>query len=118
LEKRETNFGWILISDLEDKSFTAKRFGSRETLDSSPSLHINFLKLPRIKSIHRSGDQIQFSFQTSPGQAYTIQYKENLAPGDWTTLTEFPNQTAVVELTVTDLLSAALPSRFYRIVSF
>lgn len=40
------NFGWMLVSDLEDADFTARRLGSRTDLSTTPSIVVEFTTVP------------------------------------------------------------------------
>ena len=46
LDNPQSNFGWMLISNSEDTTFTARRFGSRENSASFPRLSIQFTPVP------------------------------------------------------------------------
>jgi hypothetical protein len=118
LQQPAQNFGWILISGSEPTPFTAKRFGAREDPSSSPSLRVEFLIAPRIQSLRRLADQIQFSFEASPGQTYIVEYKAGLAPGPWLTLTNFPAETLPADREVVDDIPSRDGARFYQIRSF
>lgn len=46
LDDPANNFGWILISSAEDRRKSAKRFGSRETTGTAPSMIIEYTPAP------------------------------------------------------------------------
>lgn len=46
LDHPESNFGWMLLSQSEDRNFTARRFASREDPFSPPQLAIDFTPVP------------------------------------------------------------------------
>ncbi len=46
LDNPAANFGWILISAAEDRRKSAKRFGSRETTGTAPSMIVEYTPAP------------------------------------------------------------------------
>jgi len=60
-----------------------------------------------------SGGNFNFSFQTTPGQSYTIQYTDDLAIPSWITLDSIVGDGSLYS--VTDSPGAA--QRFYRVTS-
>jgi regulation of enolase protein 1 (concanavalin A-like superfamily) len=69
---------------------------------------------PEITSITLSGSIVSFSFGTTPGQTYRVDYKNDLNEADWTPLGS--SQVALgSSISVTDNISAS-PQRFYRAV--
>lgn len=69
---------------------------------------------PEITSITFSGGIVSFSFGTTPGRTYRVDYKNDLNEVDWTPLGG--NQVAAgASITVTDNVTAS-PQRFYRAV--
>jgi hypothetical protein len=69
---------------------------------------------PEITGITINGATVSFSFGTTPGRTYRVDYKNDLNEAEWTPLGG--SQVAVTtSITVTDNLSAS-PQRFYRAV--
>jgi len=113
VDSPDSNHGWILISQSEDVSRTARRFGSRES-SSPPQLTVEFTSPLRIDSITTDGDGIQIQFTAEPGFSYSVQFKETLESREWFTLTDFLPQSERTRLVATDSPNA--PQRFYRLV--
>ena len=113
LDSPESNHGWILISESEGISRTARRFGSRES-SSPPQLTVEFTSPLRIDLITSDADGIQIQFTAEPGFNYTVQFKETLESTEWFTLTDFLPQSETTTLVATD--SPDGPQRFYRLV--
>jgi hypothetical protein len=69
---------------------------------------------PEITSITLTGGIVSFSFGTTPGRTYRVDYKNDLNEADWTPLGS--SQVALgSSISVTDNISAS-PQRFYRAV--
>jgi hypothetical protein len=61
-----------------------------------------------------SGSTSTFSFQTQSGQNYTVQFRTNLAAGNWLTLQTVAGSGSVTNITDNAATNAA---RFYRVTS-
>lgn len=114
------NYGWVLLSQAETTPLTARRFGSRETSGSEPTLVLEFSVLPtptppQLVQPTRAGDQFQFQFAAEAGQAYTVEFAPALPAATWLVLTNFAAADASQTNTVQDGLTE--PQRFYRVRS-
>lgn len=69
---------------------------------------------PEISGLVIVGNTVSFSFGTTPGLRYRVDYKDNLNDAEWTPLGAEQLATGA-SLSVSDNISAA-PNRFYRIV--
>jgi len=69
--------------------------------------------MPALVNLQSSNGNFSFSFQTAPGQHYTIQYADDLANPSWTTLYSFVGDGSLQS--VTD--SPGVAQRFYRVMS-
>ena len=107
------NFGWILISEDEATPYTARRFGSREQGPGS-TLDVEYIPRPSIEHSQRIGNQFSLSFLAQADQLYSVQCRDSLATGDWTTYTNLPPLSLIQHMTVTAPVTG--PQRFYRIV--
>jgi hypothetical protein len=85
LDHPESNFGWMLISELEDVNSTARRFASREDASSPPLLVIDYLPPPVLTGARPLTNQIQFTFLAEAGQTYSVQRATHLPAPSWTT---------------------------------
>ena len=110
------NFGWILISNLEDTICSARRFNSREDTNSQPRLEIEFLVPPRFDLAQRSGEQFQMRFTPWPGQTYAVQFRDTLSNANWQTLTNLGLATNSAPILFNDALTAA--QRYYRLSTY
>ena len=106
----------MLRCDDEATPFTARRFGSREDTNAPPQLELHYLVPPDIVSVSRAGDQFHFSFITSPGQSYAVEFRDLFPASPWETLTNLGLATSATPVQVTDTVVGA--QRFYRVVSF
>ena len=114
------NHGWVLLSQAETTPLTARRFGSRETSGSEPTLVLAFSvpptpAPPQLVEPTRAGDQLQFQFAAEAGQAYTVEFAPALPATTWQVLTNFAAADALQTNTVQDNLTE--PQRFYRVRS-
>ena len=69
--------------------------------------------VPVLVDLQSSSGSFSFSFQTAPGQSYTIQYSDDLASPSWTTLYSLVGDGSLQS--VTDYPGVA--QRFYRVMS-
>jgi hypothetical protein len=113
-----TNFGWIFISESENVAQTARRIGSREDTNNTPSLLVQYVVpvVPVIQNIQLAGGVIQFSFSARAGETYSVLYRNSLTNGAWLTLTNISQQAVTTNLTISDSLSNNV-QRYYRIAA-
>jgi hypothetical protein len=114
LNNPAANNGWILICDSEDVVETARRFGARENGGSGPSLEIEYSFPFFINSYGRNGSTFRLFFSVEPFFTYTVESSSTLAPGSWTTLTNFTEETSAHEAMASDSILA--PKKFYRVL--
>jgi hypothetical protein len=81
--------------------------------DGSYSCCVPIPAAPALVNPNSSSGTFNFSFQTTPGQSYTIQYTDDLANPSWTTLYSFVGDGSLQS--VTD--SPGVAQRFYRVMS-
>jgi hypothetical protein len=114
-----TNFGWVLISQSEDVTFTARRLGSRENTGNEPTLTIQYTAptTPDIEWIKNLNGQIQFSFVAQAGQPYTAQFRDALGSGMWLTLTNVVPQLVTTNVILADPFPTNT-QRYYRLGAF
>ena len=71
--------------------------------------------LPLFLTIRNDGTQIQMDFQAIAGQGYTVYWTEDLAAGQWSTLTTVtPGNSTRIE-TIRDDLPIQSPQRYYKL---
>lgn len=112
-----TNFGWALLTQAEATSLTARRFGSREMEGDEPTLTIDYTAAVTPSPVQliepeRQGDNFRFKFAAAANQGYTVEFREAVGAGDWSTLTTIP-AAAARTVTVEDPVTAT--TRFYRV---
>ena len=61
------------------------------------------------------GSGYTLSFTTQPYKTYSIQYRDSLITGQWTSMQSFPVSSVSQAATFTD--ASAIPTRFYRVVT-
>jgi hypothetical protein len=114
-----TNFGWIVISESEATTGTHRTFASRESsANNKPTLVVQYVipVTPTIESIQKVNGTIQFTFAALAGQPYTAEYRDSLATGMWSTLTNISPQPTNTDVTVADP-SPPNTQRFYRVTT-
>lgn len=112
LDNPQVNFGWMLMTRDETEISTARRFGSREDPDNTPTLDITFIPATRIDTPSISGGQLNFSFVVFAQQGYVVEYSDALST-NWNVLTNISEQPAQTNITISDVLSQK--QRFYRV---
>lgn len=115
LDQPAVNYGWILMTEAEAQPYTARRFGSREDPDNAPQLEIHFLIEPKILSVEKTAAGISFQFQAAESQSYTVQYRNQVAGGEWKTLKTISAAPAGTIITVEDTATGG--ARFYRLAT-
>jgi hypothetical protein len=60
---------------------------------------------------------LRLRFTAGAGQTYTVQFRDSLAGGGWSKLTDVPAQPSAQTIEITDPILPASEQRFYRIVS-
>lgn len=114
------NHGWVLLSQAETTPLTARRFGSRETAGSEPTLVIEYSvpsapTPPQLVGPQKVGDQLQLQFAAEPGPSYTVEFTTALPSANWEILTNFAAAGVAHTNTMLDALTE--PQRFYRVRS-
>lgn len=117
-EEPAKNFGWILISDAENISQSARRFGDRTDNDNAPLLVIEYLLPPEELKISE-GQMIEQYFllhiEFDENTTYEVQMREDLAPGSpWVTLETLGPFTQPIHWVFADPRGNH-PQRFYRL---
>lgn len=119
LDNPDANFGWLLKTEEESTSRTARGFGSREFVvtdpNSPPYVAIEFVPPPAISDVRIANNQFQFSFLAESNQAYVVEFQNAVATNSWLTLTNIPASLDSTNILISDPLSTN--TRFYRIVA-
>jgi hypothetical protein len=74
----------------------------------------------RIESVDVSGGSpmiLRLQFTAVAGQTYTVQFRDSMADGGWSSLTNIPAMSSPQLVTVTDPVNPGWPARFYRIAT-
>ena len=122
LKNPQANFGWILITQSENVSKTARRFAAREypQPSSRPALAIEYsspvIPQPVITSIAVTSGHAAITFAASAGVQYGLQARDAFGSGEWETLFLRGAASAAGELTLTNEI-ATQGERFYRILA-
>jgi hypothetical protein len=101
LTNPETNFGWVLMSQSEKMTQTARRFGSREDANSAPTLVLDYsgpTQELRITSLAITNQDVAIAW-TGGSPPYQLQQKLGLIGTDWTNAGE-PTMTNNARLSV------------------
>ena len=83
LDHPGTNFGWMLIVQNESEAFTARRFGSRETLYDFARLDVEFQPPPPITGFSAANGMVLLQFLSTANFAHQLQFTTNLTSGTW-----------------------------------
>jgi len=111
---QSVSFQWVLGTDLGNAyGGTGWYIDSVSVVDGYYSCCVPITAVPALVNPQSSSGNFNFSFQTAPGQSYTIQYTDDLANPSWTTLYSFIGDGSVQF--VTD--SPGVAQRFYRVMS-
>jgi hypothetical protein len=108
-----SNQGWLLITEDESISPSARRFGSREGA-SGPQLILELEPPLRIDSAGISNAEFCLRFEGKAGKSYVVDRRPRLDSGSWTQLTVLPPRGADGPVTVCDMDPIA-GSMFYRV---
>jgi hypothetical protein len=111
------NHGWLMKTEDESVSFTARRIASREALAGGPVLEVQFEPPPpplRIESTAIAGGGFCVRFTAKAGKTYTLERRERVDTGNWTVVATRPPSDETAEATLCDPL-AAEGNRFYRV---
>ncbi len=115
--KRGVSFGYNAVSNVFGDLSVAGQGGAFAAAVNgdigSPGTIIN---LPRFAGFNwQNGQGLRLTFVTQSNVQYRVEYKENLAAGSWSVLTNFAANAN--QSTVTDATSGAAEARFYRVVA-
>jgi hypothetical protein len=72
-------------------------------------------KIDSVAVISGGASSFQFTFTTSPGVSYTVQYCDSLVEASWTKLSDIPAEPVSRTLTVNDSTMTQSSKRYYRI---
>jgi hypothetical protein len=110
------NFGWLLLCDNEQDTFTARRYGTREDAVNTPLLTVTYTPAPRLQLTPAASNQFQFTFAAEAGRAYVVESRASFAATNaWLPLTNFSAPPADTNLTVT--LAPAAAQKFFRVTT-
>ncbi len=116
-----SNRGWLMVSDKEATKLTARRIGSKESINAAEVpvlvLTLGATAGPTISRFGFVDGRFELGFRAEAGNIYAVEYNL-LGPGraGWWTLTNVIAKLAPVEVTVVDpLLGGAGGQRFYRV---
>ncbi|MBI3853724.1 MAG: DNRLRE domain-containing protein [Verrucomicrobia bacterium] len=111
-----SNFGWVVISELQGTNFTERTLASREDTANAPSLAIQFslpATPPTLTPLPLSTNQFSFSFNVESNRTYAVEFDGAQPATHWTVLTNIAAQAAPATIVVSDLLTGS--NRFYRV---
>jgi len=119
VDNSDANFGWIVLTRLEDVEKTARRFASREGPTNAPALLIEYtagqFQPLQMSETRKAGDRLIFQFNAQPQQTYSVELNNAMGTTNWQTLTNIAAQPVATNITVSDSLIAS--QRFYRVKS-
>jgi hypothetical protein len=123
LDNSSVNFGWLLATESEATSRTARGFGSREFLvtengidtNSPPYVKIEFVPPPMISNPQIASGEFKFSFLAESNSAYVVEFKNALSSTNpWLNLTNINAPSESTNILVSDVISTN--ARFYRVI--
>lgn len=112
------NFGWILVSQSEGISATARRIASREDEFNSPILVVDYTvsapsAKPTISGVTFGANQIRFAFAAESNRTYAVEFLDSLVATNWGVLTNITAQPASTIIQITNTISSG--ERYFRI---
>ena len=116
-----SNRGWMLVSDKEASKLTARRIGSKESVNPAEApmlvLTLGASTGPRITRFGFVEGRFELGFRAEAGNVYEVQYNPTgLATAGWQTLTQVIAKLVPQEVTVVDPSPVgAGGQRFYRV---
>jgi alpha-tubulin suppressor-like RCC1 family protein len=87
-----SNKGWLLKSESEQVPGTARHFASGESA-TPPHLLLNYVlppAAPKISDPQLTAQELHFNLEAAAGWIYHVEFRENVADGDWTTIQTLP----------------------------
>jgi hypothetical protein len=113
-----SNFGWMLMSQDEESSFTSRRVASREVDELGPQLVVEYSTAPPppkpdFNGVALKEGAIELRFHGEPGNLYTIFYADTPQVGPGNVLTNIPVKLIPADAVVSDPTDQ--PRRFYRL---
>ncbi len=119
LDNPSANFGWLLKTENEGTTYTARGFGSREftgeDTNSPPKLEVKFVAPPTIFNPQITNGQFVFSFLAEANEAYKVEFKNALAStNSWLAVTNISAPIIETNIFVSDPISSS--TRFYRVI--
>ena len=123
IAKPATNFGWILMCADELPRFTARRFGTRESVGTAPVLELKYLVPPVLAISRTNNTQVAIKFTAWAGHSYNVFYRNSLRAGSWLSLTNIPSSNTNREVVILEATSAddrlahyrSYRQRYYRV---
>jgi hypothetical protein len=88
-----TNFGWVMISELQGVPTTECQFASRESGAGAPTLAIQYslpVAPPALTILPSSNGNFQFSFNAESSRTYSVEFTGELPASNWSVLTNLP----------------------------
>jgi hypothetical protein len=111
------NFGWLLLSDIENTPGSARHFGSNES-GNSPRLLIDYVippPLPQLTALHQTNQILTFQLAAGAGYIYRLESRAEIDRGDWISLTNVPAGNGQQPLTFN--IPIADGQKFFRILA-
>lgn len=111
-----SNHGWLLKSENETSSGTARHFGSSES-PQAPRLLLDYstpAPRPVLANARLAGGAFTFQFTAAPGWIYRVESQTGLG-GSWSTVTNAEAGAATSPIVVTAPQQS--PGRFYRVLA-
>jgi lysophospholipase L1-like esterase len=109
--------GVPLFSEQELLNQAGIAYGGSDTLQTQIGSFTNYVVLPvlpRITSLTVAGTNVTLQFSTVSDQTYTVERRDDLAAGLWTTVSSNVAGTGGM-VTLTNHVPENLPQRFYRV---
>jgi len=111
-----SNFGWIVISQLQGVGQTELKFSSRESASGKPRLVVDYVLPalpPTLTLLPVQANQFRFRFVAESNRSYTVEQRGGLPGEGWGVLTQYPAQAVPTNFTVGVPLEEGL--RLYRV---
>lgn len=115
LQNPGTNFGWVMISELQGTLYTERTMSSSSG-GTPPVLTIQYTlpaNPPTLAKMPLTNGIFRFSFNAESNRTYFAQFIGNLPGTNWSTMTNFNAVPVATNFVVSDPLTPS--NRFYRI---
>jgi hypothetical protein len=113
-----SNYGWLLLSDSESSTQTARELASRESGSTGPKLHLGYFlinsdEIPQIAAIQAIEGKLQLSIRIAPTIQAVLEESQSLTVPVWRTVLPLTGKADNTPLAVE--IPASSENHFYQV---